>query len=162
VLEPVKLDGKWLLHGVVDLVEAKTGPTSEGELRVTDHKTGRNRTKERMVVGQGEVLQPVLYGLAVEGALNRPVHTSRLFFCTLNGGYASRSVVLGQSERRQGLEVLEVVDRAIESGELLPAPRAGACGWCDFRDVCGPWEEKRIQWKDEAKLGDLMALRRMP
>jgi len=85
-----------------------------------------------------------------------------LFFSTLNGGYASRSVVLGESERRQGIEVLEVVDRAIESGELLPAPRTGACGWCDFRDVCGPWEEKRIQWKDEAKLGDLMALRRMP
>jgi hypothetical protein len=28
--------------------------------------------------------------------------------------------------------------------------------------VCGPWEEKRLDWKDSAKLGDLLALRRMP
>ena len=162
VPEPIRLDGRWLLHGVVDLIEAKAGPTPEGEFRVTDHKTGRDRTKERTVVGQGEVLQPVLYGLAVERALDRPVHTSRLFFCTLDGGYTSRPVVLGQSERRQGIEVLEVIDRAIEAGELLPAPRPGACKWCEFIDVCGPWEERRVAWKDEAKLGDLIALRRMP
>ncbi len=162
VPEPVRLDGKWQLHGVVDLIDAKAGPTQDGELRVTDHKTGRNRTKERMIIGHGEVLQPVLYGLAVEQALGRPVQTSRLFFCTLPGGFASRPVSLGPSERRQGIEVLEIVDRAIEAGELLPAPRKGACGWCDFREVCGPWEEKRVEWKDKAKLGDLSALRRMP
>ena len=90
VPEPVRLDGKWKLHGVVDLIEAKAGPTPEGELRVTDHKTGKNRTRERMVVGHGEVLQPVLYGLSVEQALRRPVHTSRLFFCTVNGEFTTR------------------------------------------------------------------------
>ena len=162
VPDPVRLDGKWQLHGVVDLIEAKAGPTPSGELRVTDHKTGRNRTEERMVVGHGEVLQPVLYGLAVEAALGRPVDASRLFFCTVKGGFATRSIGLGERERRCGVEVLEIVDRAIEKGELLPAPRAGACGWCDFREVCGPWEEKRVGWKDTAKLADLEALRRMP
>ena len=162
VSDPVRLDGKWLLHGVVDLIDAPAGPTPDGELRVTDHKTGRNRTKERMVVGHGEVLQPVLYGLAVEQALGRPVQTSRLFFCTLPGGFTARPVSLRPQERRQGIEVLEIVDRAIAAGELLPAPRKGACGWCDFREVCGPWEEKRVDWKDRSKLGDLLALRRMP
>ncbi len=161
VPDPVRLEGKWQLHGVVDLIDAPAGPTRDGELRVTDHKTGRNRTKERMVVGHGEVLQPVLYGLAVEQALGRPVQTSRLFFCTLPGGFASRPVSLGPDERRQGIEVLEIVDRAVAAGELVPAPRKGACGWCDFREVCGPWEEKRVDWKDPAKLGDLLALRRM-
>ena len=160
--EPVTLDGKWLLHGVVDLIEAKAGPTPKGELRVTDHKTGRNRTRERMVVSHGEVLQPVLYGLAVEQALGRPVGASRLFFCTVKGQYTTRPVELGERERRAGLEVLEIIDRAIEAGELLPAPRDGACGWCDFRDVCGPWEETRSARKDETKLIDLDALRRMP
>ena len=162
VSEPVQLDGKWNLHGVVDLIEAKAGPTAEGELRVTDHKTGKNRTRERLVVGHGEVLQPVLYGLAVEQALGRPVHTSRLFFCTVFGEFATRPVVLGESERRRGLEVLEIVDRALAAGELLPAPRAGACGWCDFREVCGPWEETRMKRKDETKLVDLLALRKVP
>ena len=161
VRAPVTLDGRWQLHGVVDAIEAKVGPSSDRDLRVTDHKTGRNRTRARMVVGQGEVLQPVLYGLAVEEALGRPVHSSRLFFCTVAGGFDSRSVSLGPGERRQGIEVLEIVDRAIETGQLLPAPRAGACAWCDFLDVCGPWEEKRVGWKDQARLADLRALRQM-
>ena len=158
----VTLDGKWQLHGVVDLVEAKAGPSADGELRVTDHKTGKNRTREQLVVGQGEVLQPVLYGLAVEQALGRPVRTSRLFFCTVNGEFTTRPVLLGKSERRCGIEVLEIVDRALEAGVLLPAPRDGACGCCDFREICGPWEETRVKRKDETKLVDLRALRQMP
>ena len=67
--EPAVIDGQWKLHGIVDLVEARGRPTAEGELRVTDHKTGKNRTRDRMIVGRGEVLQPVLYGLAVDVSL---------------------------------------------------------------------------------------------
>ena len=115
-----------------------------------------------MVVGHGEVLQPVLYGLAVEQALGRTVSESRLFFSTVAGGYATRSVSLGETERRHGLEVLEIIDRAIETGVLLPAPRRGACTWCDFRVVCGPWEEIRVLRKDKTKLVDLQVLRRLP
>ena len=162
VSEPALIDGTWKLHGIVDLVEARGRPTAGGELRVTDHKTGKNRTRDRMVVGHGEVLQPVLYGLAVEQTLGRPVSESRLFFSTVAGGYATRSVLLGETERRHGLEVLEIIDRAIENGVLLPAPRRGACAWCDFRVVCGPWEEIRVLRKDETKLVDLQVLRRMP
>ena len=163
VADPVTLDGRWRLHGVVDLIEAKAGPTPRGELRVTDHKTGRNRTRERMVVGGGEVLQPVLYGLAVEASMDRAVGSSQLFFCTSTGGFEKQVVTLGERERRQGIEVLEIVDRAVEAGMLIPAPRAGACRWCDFREVCGPWEEKRAaDVKDQTKLVDLQALRRLP
>jgi CRISPR/Cas system-associated exonuclease Cas4 (RecB family) len=115
-----------------------------------------------MVVGHGEVLQPVLYGLAVEQALGRPVSQSRLFFSTVTGAYASRSVSLGEIERRHGLEVLEIIDRALETGVIVPAPRPGACASCDFGVVCGPWEETRVLRKDKTKLADLQVLRRMP
>ncbi|MEE2637398.1 MAG: PD-(D/E)XK nuclease family protein [Acidobacteriota bacterium] len=162
VPEPVSLEGGWKLHGIVDLVEARARPTVDGELRVTDHKTGRNRTAERMVVGHGEVLQPVLYGMAVEQALGRPVSESRLFFSTVAGGYTTRTVPLGETERRHGLEVLTIIDRALEMGVIVPAPRRGACAWCDFRPVCGPWEETRVLRKDETKLVDLSVLRRLP
>ena len=162
VSAPALIDGVWKLHGVVDLIEARGRPTAGGELRVTDHKTGKNRTAERMVVGHGEVLQPVLYGLAVEQALGRPVSESRLFFATAAGGYATRSVSLGDTERRHGLEVLEIIDRAVETGVIVPAPRRGACAWCDYRAVCGPWEETRVLRKDDTKLVDLQVLRRMP
>lgn len=160
--EPVAVDGRWLLRGVVDLVEAKAGPTARGELRVTDHKTGRNRTREGMVVGGGETLQPVLYGLAVEEAAGRPVHESRLSFCTAVGRYEQRAVTLDERARRHGAEVLEIIDRAIETGSLVPAPRPGACRWCDFQAVCGPWEERRTAIKDQARLEDLRALRGLP
>ncbi len=160
--EPVRLDGGWKLHGIVDLVEARSRPTAAGELRVTDHKTGRDRTAERMVVGHGEVLQPVLYGLAVEHVLGRPVAESRLFYSTLSGGYGVRSVSLDDTARRHGAEVLSIVDRAIEDGVILPAPRRDACKWCDYRVVCGPWEETRVRRKDDTKLVDLQALRRLP
>ena len=160
--EPVRLDGGWRLHGVVDLVEARARPTAAGELRVTDHKTGKDRTADRMVVGHGEVLQPVLYGLAVEQVLGRPVAESRLFYSTLSGGYGVRSVSLDDTARRHGAEVLSIVDRAIEDGVILPAPRRGACTWCDYRVACGPWEETRARRKDDTKLVDLQALRRLP
>ncbi len=160
--QPVRLDGGWMLHGVVDLVEARARPTAAGDLRVTDHKTGKNRTADRMVVGHGEMLQPVLYGLAVEQVLGRPVTESRLFFSTLSGAYGVRSVPLDDTARRYGAEVLSIVDRAIEDGIVLPAPRRGACTWCDYRVVCGPWEETRARRKDDAKLADLQALRRLP
>ena len=178
VAEPVQVDGRWLLRGVVDLVEARARPTARGELRVTDHKTGRNRTREGMVVGGGETLQPVLYGLAVEGTLGRPVHESRLSFCTAAGRYEQRVVTLDDGARRAGTEVLEIVDRAVEAGTLLPAPRQGACRWCDFQVVCGPWEERRTEAKHRPSPGsrrgegeggtaasllvDLRALRELP
>ena len=162
VPDPVTLDGGWRLHGVVDLIEAKARPTARGELRVTDHKTGRNRTREGMVVDGGATLQPVLYALAVERALGRPVTESRLFFSTAAGRYERRVVELDDHARGSGVEVLEVIDRAVEAGALLPAPRPGACRWCDFQTVCGVWEEKRAAVKDSTPLADLAALRRLP
>jgi hypothetical protein len=65
---PVTLDGGWQLHGIIDLVERQANGT---KLRVTDHKTGRARTEEGVVVGGGEALQPILYGLALERATAR-------------------------------------------------------------------------------------------
>ena len=162
VPEPVTLDGRWLLHGVVDLIERRAGGESAGALRVTDHKAGRNRHPDRIVVRGGEVLQPVLYALAVEQALGRPVAESRLFFCTVGGNFSTRPVRLGDGERRRGIEVLEIIDRAIEAGSLLPAPRERACDWCDFKAVCGPSEEIRAGRKDPRPLADLRALRAMP
>ena len=63
--EPVTIDGRFQLHGSIDLVEERA---ATGELRVTDHKTGKYRGKDHMMVGGGAVLQPVLYSLALEQA----------------------------------------------------------------------------------------------
>jgi len=57
--------------------------------------------------------------------------------------------------------VLEIIDRAVETGFLPAAPSPRACTWCDFRSVCGPREEERVAGKSKEKLADLAALRSM-
>lgn len=147
------------VRGIVDLVERRRGGT---DLRVTDYKTGGNWTKRNLVVGGGEQLQPVLYGLAMEHVLGAKVVESRLFYCTRVGGFSSAVVPMTRDARARGLDVLGVVDRAIAAGFLPAAPRRRACGICDFRDVCGPSEETRVTMKDPDRLAELDALRLWP
>jgi hypothetical protein len=68
---------------------------------------------------------------------------------------------MGEAPKR-GLEVLEIVDRAIEQGALAARPAAKTCEWCDFRVVCGTQEERRTRRKDATLFTDLDALRKMP
>jgi CRISPR/Cas system-associated exonuclease Cas4 (RecB family) len=158
--EPVRLDGRFLLHGSIDLVEEHV---ATGELRVTDHKTGKYRGRNHLVIGGGTVLQPVLYGLALETALGRPVAEGRLYYATSDGGYRDVRIALSPAARRLGVEALEIIDRAVETGFLAAAPDERACTWCDFRPVCGPGEERRIgRYKSQDPLADLLALRAKP
>jgi ATP-dependent helicase/nuclease subunit B len=152
----VTLPEGYRLRGIVDLIERKRGGT---DLRVTDYKTGRDFTRRNLMVGGGEMLQPVLYGLAVEHLLDAPVVQSRLYYCTRAGGFAERVVRLSPEARARGPEVLGLIDRAIEVGFLPAAPRPRACGICDFRDVCGPREETRVTLKDQTRLDPLRVLR---
>ena len=156
--DPVTVDGRFLLHGSVDLIEHRADLDL---LRVTDHKTGKNRSNPDLVVGGGKTLQPVLYSAAVEQGLGKHVFEGRLFYCTTAGGFSQHAIPINDYTRRQGLEVLEIVDRAIERGFLVAAPDKDACRWCDFRAVCGPREEERVGRKNPKDLEDLRALRSM-
>jgi CRISPR/Cas system-associated exonuclease Cas4 (RecB family) len=161
IREEITLPNGSRLRGIVDLVERRRGARG---LRVTDHKTGLARTAANVVVGRGEALQPVLYGLAVEQIFAEPVAESRLSYCTRAGGFSERVVALTESSRRRGLEVLDLIDRAIAQGFLPPAPREKACEHCDFRPVCGPLEEVRFAVKDRRNpnLQELVVLRSWP
>jgi hypothetical protein len=159
VPRPVELENGFTLHGSVDLVETHR---STGHLRVTDHKTGKNRSTPGMVINGGAVLQPVLYSMVVEQVMHTPVRESRLSFCTSAGGFSVFPIALDTNNRRLGLEALEIIDRAIEMGSLAAAPAEGACDWCDFRPVCGPSEEQRTGRKPKDRLRDLFELRIRP
>jgi RecB family exonuclease len=151
----------FLLRGSIDLVERRLhGKT----LRVTDHKTGKNRTSLATIVDGGRVLQPVLYSVALEALTGDIVEEGRLSYCTAAGNFTVHSMPIDDPIRRRGLEVLEIVDRAIEHGTLAAKPGRfgpyGACDYCDFRPVCGPDEGRRTARKPIVP--DLDALRRMP
>jgi ATP-dependent helicase/nuclease subunit B len=163
VPDPILVDGRFKLRGSVDLIETRRAhPASPLELRITDHKTGKNRTTWKTVIGGGAILQPVLYSLAIEQALQASVQSGRLFYCTSAGGFVDHEIPINETNRRIGLEALEIVDRAIELGFLPAAPSERACTWCDFLSVCGPDEHRRIKNKAPERLGDLEALRERP
>jgi CRISPR/Cas system-associated exonuclease Cas4 (RecB family) len=155
--EPAKLAGGQLVHGVIDLIER----SDDGRvLRVTDHKTGKDRTKEGLVVGEGEYLQPVMYGLAVEVAMSKPVQEGRFFYCTADGGFKERVIPLDQVARERAETVLNTIDDGISTPFLVPAPREEACAYCDFQEVCGPYEEIRLARKQEnTQVANLKSMR---
>jgi hypothetical protein len=157
---PVTVEGGFVLRGAVDLIEQHR---QLGFLRVTDHKTGRRPDGiDRVVIGRGAVLQPVLYAVAVEAALGRRVASGRLFYCTAAGGFAEHEIPLNDDTRARGLDVLRVVDRAIASGFLAAAPTEDACPRCEYRPVCGAGVRRRVLRKPQDVLADLLDLRSRP
>jgi CRISPR/Cas system-associated exonuclease Cas4 (RecB family) len=160
--EPAMLqDGGRRLRGSIDLVERDWRRRA---LRVTDHKTGRAPREKTIVVGGGALLQPVLYALAAEtliAAEGERVESGRLFYCTSKGGYLTIDVPLDDRSRAAAAQVLATVEEAIRSGFLPAAPHEDACDWCDYRAVCGPYEEIRVAKKKKDRLEALAAVRKL-
>jgi RecB family exonuclease len=157
--EPVHLDCGIALRGSIDLVER----SRDGRARVTDHKTGKVRVKPGQIVAGGEALQPVLYALAVEKLFPElPVESGRLYYCTSAGGFEERTVPLDADARASATSVAEVIGQALGEPFLPAAPAQGACRWCDYRVVCGPYEELRTSRKWQPPLAPLAKLRELP
>jgi RecB family exonuclease len=151
------------LRGSIDLVERGR----DGRLRVTDHKTGRVRAEKNVIIGGGQTLQPVLYALAAEQILKETVAAGRLYYCTAAGGYEERIAPLNDASRAAAAGFARVLDGFLRSGFLPAAPGPGECLFCDYKPMCGPYEEMRADLKlkgpEAAKrLEDLMKLRAMP
>jgi len=160
-IEPALIDGRFKLRGSIDMIERHQQTKF---LRVTDHKTGKNRTRVgQTVVDGGKVLQPVVYGLALKALFpEETVFSGRLFFCTTAGQFTPYEIPLMGDAPKRGVEVLEVIDRAVENGMLAAKPAHEACDWCDFKVVCGSQEPRRTRRKDPKLFADLDALRKMP
>ena len=160
ISEDVVLEGGFKLRGAIDLIETHR---QTKVLRVTDHKTGRKPDRiEKTIVDGGAVLQPVLYAMVVEKALSSLVSHGRLFYCTSAGSFFEHPIPLNDMTRTAGLDVLRIIDRAIESGFLAASPDDDACDRCDFIAVCGRDVARRVARKPQEKLADLDALRSLP
>jgi ATP-dependent helicase/nuclease subunit B len=156
---PVQIDSGLLLRGSVDLIELH----SSGALRVTDHKTGKVRVPPGARIDGGRALQPVLYALAVEKLFReQSVRSGRLYYCTVAGGFEEREVTLDDDARASAQVIAHTVGKALQDGALLAAPDHRACEWCDYRRVCGPYEELRTRRKPQEPLEELRRLRELP
>jgi ATP-dependent helicase/nuclease subunit B len=155
--DPVPLEAGITLRGSIDLVERGLG----GRLRITDHKSGRADAPKDLVIGGGRVLQPVLYALAAERLLGEPVESGRLYYCSSRGSYEERVVPLDDSARAAAREFASIVGGALARGFLPAAPVEDGCQRCDYRRVCGPYEETRVAQKPQPRLASLERLRTM-
>ena len=157
--EPAPLDSGIQLRGSIDLVER----SETGALRATDHKTGKARAPQGTVIGGGEVLQPVLYALALEKLLaGERVDGGRLYYCTAAGEFTEVNVPLDGSSREAAQLVADSIRKAVSDGFLPAAPKKGACEYCDYLLVCGPYEEQRTGRKKRDELVPLEKLRSHP
>ena len=163
VEHPIALEAGIQLRGSIDLVER--GP--DGNLRATDHKTGRVRAAKDLVIAGGKTLQPALYALAAERILGATVASGRLYYCTAAGGYEERIVPLDRATRQAIDEFATVIKTALETGFMPAAPADRECEYCDYRLVCGPYEQMRFErFKSrtagvKARIADLARLRTM-
>jgi len=170
VPDPVAIRG-FLLRGAIDRVDRTAG----GEVRVTDFKTGRlPDIRGTLIVGQGRLNQALLYAMALEALAGRVLEPgdrvtgARFFFSTERAGFESKPIALEPDSKERGVAILKMVDAAVERGLLLARPQKDACRSCDFRDVCGPDEERRSNAKrartltEKALERDLTHLRGMP
>jgi len=160
ISDDVVIEGGFKLRGAIDLIETHR---QTKVLRVTDHKTGRRPDRiDRTIIGGGAMLQPVLYAMVAEKAFDAAVIGGRLFYCTSTGSFYPHEIPLNDMTRTAGLEVLRIIDRAIELGFLAASPAEGACDRCDFISVCGRDVARRVARKPQDKLADLAALRSRP
>jgi ATP-dependent helicase/nuclease subunit B len=156
----VALDCGIQLRGSIDLVERHPSGTA----RVTDHKSGKVQGKKDEVVRGGKSLQPLLYALAAEKLFAGEVRVTsgQLYFCTANGSFAVREVHLNDRARAMAIQIADAISEAL-SGPFLPAaPEKNGCNLCDYRIVCGPYEERRSAGKPQARVEALQVLRGLP
>jgi CRISPR/Cas system-associated exonuclease Cas4 (RecB family) len=147
VAEPIELEIGLKLRGSIDLVERG----ADQSLRVTDHKTGRVRASRDVCIGGGKTLQPVLYALAAERILSEPIEAGRLYYCTATGGYEERVVTIDGAARAAAADFTAIIGQALADGFLPAAPGARECDYCDYRRICGPYEQTRLEYKTAAK-----------
>lgn len=155
--DPVTVQGDFQLRGSIDMVERH----ASGILRVVDHKTGNPPAPIPQFVGQGEVLQPLLYALAAEQILGERILTGRLHYATLRANYREIDITLTDFTRAMAQKALGLIDDSLRQGFLPAAPRAKACETCDYTVVCGPYEEERTGRKSKPELKSLRELRSM-
>ena len=154
--EPVETAIGLTLRGSIDLVEQGR----DGRVRATDHKTGKARVEPGSVIDHGKSLQPVLYALVLEKLLpEAQVAGGRLYYCTTRGDFKDVMVPLDETALASAQLLASTLRHHFEQGFFPAAPGKGECTYCDFRAVCGPYEEQRAAKKATEPLAQLRRLR---
>jgi CRISPR/Cas system-associated exonuclease Cas4 (RecB family) len=94
------------------------------------------------------------------------VESGRLYYCTAAGGYEERVVAIDAAARDSAASFVRTLGNALSAGFMPAAPGDRECEYCDYRRVCGPYEEIRLRHKigasgTKTRLSELTKLREM-
>ena len=81
------------------------------------------------------------------------------------GGFTERPVPLDALSREAFGAVARTIRGALETGFFPATPDENECGWCNYRAVCGPDEERRVvsaRKHLKPEMGELRRLRDQP
>jgi ATP-dependent helicase/nuclease subunit B len=152
----VEIQQGLLLRGSIDLVEQGI----RGTVRATDYKTGKMRAHVDNVVGGGRHLQPMLYASVLEKLVpEKPIESGRLYYCTQSGGFSQVHTMYSESNKEKLGQVILAVRGALEQGFFPAFPQNGDCQFCNFKNICGPEEERRIKMASKDKNPELSVLK---
>jgi CRISPR/Cas system-associated exonuclease Cas4 (RecB family) len=142
--EAVALDIGLRLRGSIDLVEEGPG----GAIRATDYKTGKAKVDKGQLIEGGKSLQPALYALVLEKLFpQQVVQGGRLYYCTTRGDFTEISVPLDEHARNAVTVLANTLREYLSKGFFPAAPAKDECTWCDYKRVCGPYEQSRLAKK---------------
>ena len=138
------VDGRFLLRGSIDLVEH-----AAHDVRCASPITrpGENRTTLATIVDGGRVLQPILYGMALEAITGELVEEGRLSYCTTAGRFSSTRFCWMTSVAAAASKCSRSSTAPSSAARWRPAGR-DACGRLRFRRRVRPDEERRTAEPD--------------
>ena len=143
------------VFGRIDLVEGR-----DGQLSVSDFKSGEIDAPLGARVHGGRMLQPLVYALALEATQpGAPIVSSRLIGATYKSRHVEREVAFDELGRERALAVLAAIEHEISAGFLPAAPAKGECESCELVAGCGPYEEERTARKERKRLSVLKSVR---
>ncbi|MCH7976301.1 MAG: PD-(D/E)XK nuclease family protein, partial [Bacteroidetes bacterium] len=131
------------VKGYVDRVDRALDGKDAGRFAVWDYKTGSSKkfVDKSDPLDEGRLIQPHLYAHALREAFGWDVAKTGFSFPTVRENGYREEYPVASAERLAG--VINDLSVLPPAGFFVQAPNAENCTYCDYREACGPYAERK-------------------